>query len=328
MSEDDPADEAPDKSASTALTDTQMTTEDLHAEIARLRARVAALEQGPVGARGGSAEPPGAAGLPTDEPALRHSGYLLETIIDNSSAVIFVKDVEGRHLLINRRYETLFKVTRAGYLGKTDYELFPAEVADQLRAHDKKVMAGGVPVEVEEVVPHDDGPHTYITVKFPLFRADNAVIGVCGIATDMTEWRRVEKAHAALQQQIIDAQTASLRELSAPLMPLSEGVLAMPLIGAIDSARAGQIMETLLDGITARRARIAILDVTGIKTIDSYAAEALVRIAGAARLLGAEVILTGISGPVAMSLVGLGVDLGGVRTLDTLQSGIAYALRH
>jgi PAS domain S-box-containing protein len=116
--------------------------------------------------------------------------------------VIFAKDVEGRHLLINRRYETLFHVTRAGVRGKTDHEIFPPEIAEQLRAHDKKVMEAGTHLEVEEVVPQDDGPHTYISVKFPIYMSDGVILGTCGIATDVTEHRRAEQAKAELQRQI------------------------------------------------------------------------------------------------------------------------------
>lgn len=260
------------------------------------------------------------------EMALRQSQELLQSIVDNSTAVIFVKDSDGRYLMINRRYETVINVTRAFIRGKTDYDLFSADVAEHVRANDQAVIAGGTPIEVEEVVPSEDGPHTYISVKFPIHGPGGVITGVCGIATDITDRKRAEQAHAELQQQIIKTQQASLRELSTPLIPISDGVLAMPLIGSIDNARAQQIMETLLEGITAQRARIAILDVTGVRVVDTQVADALMRAARAARLLGAEVVLTGIGPSVAMSLIQLGVNLGGVLTLGTLQSGIAYAL--
>jgi rsbT co-antagonist protein RsbR len=261
------------------------------------------------------------------EMALRQNQELLQSIVDNSTAVIFVKDKDGRYLMVNRRYETVLHFTRAFVRGKTDYDLFSADVAEHVRANDQAVIAKGEPIEVEEVVPSDDGPHTYISVKFPIHGPDGVITGVCGIATDITDRKRAEQAHAELQQQIIQAQQASLRELSTPLIPISEGVLAMPLIGSINSVRAQQIMETLLYGITTQRARIAILDVTGIKVVDTQVADALMRAARAAKLLGAEVVLTGIGPSVAMSLIQLGVNLGDVLTLGTLQSGIAHALR-
>jgi rsbT co-antagonist protein RsbR len=125
---------------------------------------------------------------------------------------------------------------------------------------------------------------------------------------------------------VIEAQRAALRELSTPLVPLADGVIAMPLIGTIDSVRAHEVMEKLLDGIISLRARTAILDITGVKVVDTMVADALLKVARAARLFGAHVILTGIGPDVARSLGQIGADLSGIVTLGTLQSGIAHAL--
>jgi rsbT co-antagonist protein RsbR len=146
------------------------------------------------------------------------------------------------------------------------------------------------------------------------------------VARDVTAEHQAQAELAALQEQVIAAQQAALRELSTPIIPLSDGVIAMPLIGAIDSARAQQIVESLLAGVEAHRARAAILDITGVQVVDTQVANALLRAAQAVRLLGAQVIITGIRPEVAQTLVGLGLDLGGITTLATLQSGIAHAL--
>ncbi|WP_434428042.1 STAS domain-containing protein [Nannocystis pusilla] len=100
----------------------------------------------------------------------------------------------------------------------------------------------------------------------------------------------------------------------------------MPLIGQVDETRAKQVLETLLDGISKRRAAIAILDVTGVSMVDSAVANGLVQAARAVRLLGAQVVLTGIRAEVAGTLVGLGLELDGLVVRGTLQSGIAYAM--
>jgi rsbT co-antagonist protein RsbR len=104
-------------------------------------------------------------------------------------------------------------------------------------------------------------------------------------------------------------------------------VVVMPLIGALDSARAQQVIETLLEGVAARRARVAILDITGVAVVDSQVANGLLRAAQAVRLLGASVVLTGIKPEVAQTLVNLGADLRGIVTRGSLQSGIAFALQ-
>lgn len=100
----------------------------------------------------------------------------------------------------------------------------------------------------------------------------------------------------------------------------------MPLIGSIDSMRAQQIIETLLEGVNTTGAHIVILDVTGVPVVDTQVANTLLRSAQAVRLLGAEVLLTGIRPEVAQTIVGLGLDLSHIRTMASLQDGIVYAL--
>lgn len=148
-----------------------------------------------------------------------------------------------------------------------------------------------------------------------------------GIVRDISELQRIEQERVALQEHVIEAQQAALRELSTPLIPISERVVIMPLIGSIDTQRAQQIMETLLTGIAQHQAEIAILDITGVQVVDTQVANALLRAAQAVKLLGARVVLTGIQPRIAQTLVQLGTDLQGIVTVSTLQAGIAYALR-
>jgi rsbT co-antagonist protein RsbR len=100
----------------------------------------------------------------------------------------------------------------------------------------------------------------------------------------------------------------------------------MPMVGKIDARRAQQMLDTLLSGIAANRARTVILDITGVPVVDAQVASALVRAASAVRLLGAEVMLAGIRPEVARTLVDLGIDLGGILTCSTLQRGVALAM--
>src|SRR5688500_10317749 len=107
----------------------------------------------------------------------------LRAILDNSPAVIYVKDTEGRYLLINRRFEELFHVGRTAVLGRTDYDLFPGDLADRFRENDRRAEASGQAIEAEEVAPQDDGLHTYISLKFPLKNEEGRVFAVCGISS-------------------------------------------------------------------------------------------------------------------------------------------------
>lgn len=150
--------------------------------------------------------------------------------------------------------------------------------------------------------------------------------GMAALFRDVTAQLQIEADRANLQAQIIEAQRATLRELGTPLIPIADEVIAIPLIGAIDSVRAQQVLEALLEGITTRGASMAIIDITGVKVVDAQVANALIGAAHAAKLLGAEVVLTGIGAKVAQALAELRTGLGGIVTFGNLQRGIAYAL--
>lgn len=157
--------------------------------------------------------------------------------------------------------------------------------------------------------------------------ADGHPHSIMGIVRDLTEQQRAEDERVALQEQIIAAQQNAIRELSTPLIPITNNAMIMPLIGSIDSLRARQIMEALLTGINTHQFTVAILDITGVQVVDTQVANALVRTARAVKLLGAQVVLTGIQPQVAQTLVELGVELEGIITRSTLQAGIAYILQ-
>lgn len=172
---------------------------------------------------------------------------------------------------------------------------------------------------------HQDGTIFPVAVSVALMRDNDGQQHMVAVVRDMRGQRAVAAERAALQQQVIDAQSAALRELSTPLIPVADEVVVMPLVGTLDTERAEQVMETLLNGIVQYQAAFAILDVTGVRVVDTQVAQALVRAAQAARLLGTTIILTGIGAEIAQTLGGLGADLAEVITRSTLQSGIMYA---
>lgn len=172
----------------------------------------------------------------------------------------------------------------------------------------------------------DGSPWLAAISAFVLYDDAGQPGGLGAIIRDISAQQRAEEEREALRQQVISAQQAALRELSTPLIPITDEVVAMPLIGSIDSSRAQLVLETLLTGVAERRAGTTIIDITGVPVVDTQVANALIRAAQAVRLLGARVILTGIRPEVAQTLVNLGVDLSGIVTRGTLQSGIAEAL--
>jgi anti-anti-sigma regulatory factor len=144
---------------------------------------------------------------------------------------------------------------------------------------------------------------------------------------DVTTQMQQDQQEREHQDAVIAQQQAALAELSTPLLAITDDTVVMPIIGTVDSRRVVQIMGALLEGVAAQRARTVILDITGVPIVDTQVANALIHASQAVKLLGAQVVLTGIRPEVAQTIVGLGVELSGVVTLSSLQSGIAYALR-
>ncbi len=140
------------------------------------------------------------------------------------------------------------------------------------------------------------------------------------------ELRKSLKDRDRLQLEIIEAQQHAIQELSTPVIPIMDRIIVMPLIGSIDSMRAKDIMRTLLAGIRKHRAKIVILDITGVAIVDSGVAGRLDKTIQAARLKGAQTIITGISDAVAETIVDLGIDWSGLKTLSDLQTGLIVAL--
>ncbi|MEP7188103.1 MAG: STAS domain-containing protein, partial [Roseiflexaceae bacterium] len=174
---------------------------------------------------------------------------------------------------------------------------------------------------------HADGTIFPVQISLvALQNSDGAFDGTVVVARDMREEQALEIERERLQDEMFRMQELALRELSTPLLAVSDHAVVMPLVGAIDSRRAQQVIETLLEGITTHSANIAILDITGVTVVDTQVANALLRAAQAVRLLGAHVVLTGIRPEIAQTLVGLGADLSEVVTRSSLQSGIAYAI--
>jgi PAS domain S-box-containing protein len=140
------------------------------------------------------------------EVALRHSQALLQAVVDASTALIYVKDLQGRFLLVNRSLADLLGRDVGSVLGMSDYDLFPTEQADAFRLVDRQVIANVAALEVEETAPGPDGTHSYLSLKAPLVDASGRVYGLCGISTNITERKRAEATLLRTQEQLRQSQ--------------------------------------------------------------------------------------------------------------------------
>jgi rsbT co-antagonist protein RsbR len=146
------------------------------------------------------------------------------------------------------------------------------------------------------------------------------------IASLEAEQQRGAAYRKELEEKLatIELQRAAIRELSTPIMEVWEGVLCLPVVGVLDSVRSAEMTETLLRAIMDKKARCAIIDITGIQVMDTATADHFIRMAKAVRLLGAECVLTGINPNIAQTIVHMGLELSGVATHRSLRSALQH----
>jgi rsbT co-antagonist protein RsbR len=252
---------------------------------------------------------------------------LHEDVINQSTLGFFVKRIDGLYLLVNDKTASFLRHSTEQLIGHYDYELFPARTIERWRRNDQEVIEEGKTVQFETVMHHEEGLRTYLTTRFPIHAPDGSVYAMGGISIDITERNKTEAARAVWELQINDARQQVLQELATPLLPLSKEVLLMPLIGDIDKVRAKQIEEVLLKGVAEHHAVIALIDITGMKDVDGNVLARLLQMAKAVKLLGTEVIITGIQPAIAQTIAKLNLSMQGIMTFATLQRGIGYAIQ-
>jgi rsbT co-antagonist protein RsbR len=264
------------------------------------------------------------------EAELQRSIASYQLVLDTIPQSVFWKDTQHlRYLGCNRRFAQDAGLTsQADFIGKDDFQFVWAPEAPAYRADDQAVLDSNMPrINFEEPQSREDGAVAWVrTSKLPLVDANGVTVGVLGMYEDITAIKQAEQERLERQERVIAAQQDNLRELSTPLLPLADNVVAMPLVGAIDSYRASQIMEVLLEGIAAHQADVALIDISGVRVVDTQVADALLRAARAAKLLGTKVVLTGMSAEIAQTVVTLGADLTDIITVASLRDGLQIAL--
>ncbi|WP_050182178.1 STAS domain-containing protein [Domibacillus robiginosus] len=149
--------------------------------------------------------------------------------------------------------------------------------------------------------------------------------------TEINSWifpmyKTITEAYTTSWERTVSLQKIALQELSAPLIPVFEKISVMPLVGTIDTERAKQIMENLLEGVVSHRAEVVLIDITGVPVVDTMVAHHIIQAAEAVRLVGAKCTIVGIRPEIAQTIVNLGINLEDVTTTSTMKKGVEQAL--
>lgn len=228
---------------------------------------------------------------------------------------------------------TIFFTNRAGLemLGTSAEQLYGSHISTvHPPAYNARLAQDAIPRVREEGSWSGEGellradgsvlPISQVIVQLPDHAGQQSATG-----TFIRDISRAKQLEAELRAQA-ERLSAALMAMSTPLIPLTSEIVVMPLIGQMDSERAQQVIEVALEGVEQSGAKIVLLDITGLASLDAEVASTLVRAARALRLLGAQTILTGVRPKVAQTLVSLELDLEGIRTQATLQAAIAQLL--
>lgn len=260
------------------------------------------------------------------EAALAEREGRFAALIDGLQVGVIVQGPRSEILLANAKALELLDMTEAQLAGKSsldpawniqreDGSPFPGEERPVMQAVRTRRPVRDVAIGVHR--PRVGDRVWLLVSATPQLDAEGAIVQVVATFTDISARRRIE--------ELARAQALQISELSTPLIPIDARTLVMPLLGALDGARAQQMIEALTLGVAARRARVVIVDVTGVPNLDHAAAAALQRCAGAVRLLGARLVISGVRPAAASSLAALGPWAGDLEAHATLERALAAA---
>jgi diguanylate cyclase len=245
----------------------------------------------------------------------------LESLFRHNPDAVFAFDLSGALLGANPAAERIAGYTIDQLRSMSLLSLVTDADREQAAARFQQTAEGDSQA-YEIAITHQDGRSLALNMtNIPIF-VGTTIVGVYLIARDITDRRQADELLRASEERY----RTILAELSTPLIPITDQVVVMPLVGALDERRIAHMQVTLLHSLADLQANWVIVDLTGVPVIDTQVAEALLRAAQAVRLLGAQVMLTGIGAPLAQTLVALGVNLSNIATQSNLQAGIAYAL--
>lgn len=254
------------------------------------------------------------------EPEVQAS--MLQALVESlRDVVIIFLDPDGRVTSWNKAAERLKGWTAEEIIGQHFSRFYPPEdiAKGKTEMELKTALRDGVYTE-EGWRVRKDGKRYWANVIITALRDKNGTLrGFGKVTRDLSERRLAEEQIKRQAQEIFDMAVV-------PVVQVWEGIVLVPLIGTLDSQRTQQLMERLLNRVTETSSPVAILDITGVPAIDTQTAQHLIETVAAVRLLGAEVILTGVRPSIAQTLVHLGIDLSNVMTRASLAAGLRMAL--
>jgi PAS domain S-box-containing protein len=243
----------------------------------------------------------------------------LAAIVESSDDAIYGKTLEGKILSWNTAAEKMYGYSAAEMVGRPVAVLVPATSTDELPQILEKVKRGERLDHFETVRVRKNGETFDVSLTVsPIRDASGRVIAASTVARDITEQKRLREALTQRAQEVL--------ELSTPVLQVWEGVVVAPFIGTLDTQRAQQFMERLLERIVETNSLVALLDVTGVPAIDTRTAQHLIETITSVRLLGAQAVLTGVRPAIAQTLAHLGINLADVVTRSSLAAGLRVAL--
>lgn len=247
---------------------------------------------------------------------------MLQMLVDSiRDYAIILLDTEGRVLTWNAAAQRLKGWTAEEIIGQHFSRFYPPEDKEKGKTElELRVAAQEGRFEDEGWRVRKDGTRFWANVILTALRdKDGVLCGFGKVTRDLTERRAAEQKIQQQAQEIFDMAVV-------PIVQIWDGILLAPLIGTLDSQRTQQLMERLLHRLIETRSSVALLDITGVPLIDTQTAQHLIETISAVRLLGSEVILTGVRPNIAQTLVHLGIDLSNVTTRSSLSAGLGLAL--
>ena len=245
------------------------------------------------------------------------SAAYARSLLEASLDPLVTISAEGKITDVNEASVQVTGVPRERLIG-TDFSNYFTE-PERAREGYRQVFSEGLVRDYPLAIRHTSGRITDVLYNASVYKDEQGkVLGVFAAARDITERKRAEER--------IQQQSKDILELSTPVMQVWQGVVAAPLIGALDSQRTQQFMERLLNRIVETNSPVALVDIMGVPTVDTQTAQHLIETISAVRLLGAQVVLTGVRPAIAQTLVHLGVDLTGIITRSSMSAGLQVAL--